>query len=134
MIANKKYPVILASLLVISIIFVSCAKKKENTLRNDARELYLKSVDVTSVYIDSIRQAKDSTTLLDLLNRYDHRITNLNYDYPPGADYELAEGENDTLKNLSDRIVYLRDSLLVAYSGKLPTDTIAVESLDSIAQ
>lgn len=119
--------------LVLSCVVVSsCEKKKVNTMREPARELYLKSVAMSTKYINSISDAKDSTTLLALFERYDNDITNLNYSYPAGADYELAEGENDTLKNLSARIIHLRDSLLYAYAHPLPADTLTTQHPDSI--
>ena len=86
-------------IMLLCVVVSSCEKKKVNTLREPARELYLKSVALSTKYIDSISHAKDSTILLALFDRYDNDITNLNYSYPAGADYELAEGENDTLKN-----------------------------------
>ncbi|MDE7437090.1 MAG: hypothetical protein K2M93_01265 [Muribaculaceae bacterium] len=117
---------------LLCVVVSSCEKKKVNTLREPARELYLKSVALSTKYIDSISHAKDSTILLALFDRYDNDITNLNYSYPAGADYELAEGENDTLKNLSTRIIHLRDSLLYAYAHPLPADTTTTNNPDTI--
>lgn len=119
-------------IMLLCVVVSSCEKKKVNTLREPARELYLKSVALSTKYIDSISHAKDSTILLALFDRYDNDITNLNYSYPAGADYELAEGENDTLKNLSARIIHLRDSLLYAYAHPLPADTTTTNHPDSI--
>ena len=119
-------------IMLLCVVVSSCEKKKVNTLREPARELYLKSVALSTKYIDSISHAKDSTILLALFDRYDNDITNLNYSYPAGADYELAEGENDTLKNLSTRIIHLRDSLLYAYAHLLPADTTTTEHPDTI--
>lgn len=118
--------------ILVCVLASSCEKKNVNTMREPARELYLKSVALSSNYIDSISHAKDSTALLGLVDRYDNAVTNLNYSYPAGADYELAEGENDTLKNLSTRIIFLRDSLLYAYAHPLPADTLTIAPLDSI--
>lgn len=129
----KRFSGIFVMVLLLSCVAMSsCEKKKVNTMREPARDLYLKSVSLTTKYIDSISHAKDTTSLLDLFNRYDQAVTNLNYSYPAGADYELAEGENDTLKNLSARIIFLRDSLLYAYAHPFRPDTIPVENPDSI--
>lgn len=118
---------------ILACVFISsCEKKKVNTMREPARELYLKSVALADKYIDSIRNAKDTLSLTGLVDRYDNAITNLNYSYPAGADYELAEGENDTLKNLSARIIFLRDSLLHTYAHRLPTDSVPLPTPDPI--
>ncbi|MDE6338929.1 MAG: hypothetical protein K2K97_03970 [Muribaculaceae bacterium] len=132
MTATKKQFVFLIAIAITGLIVGSCSKKKINNLRNEARELYLKSVVLNSKYIDSICNAPDSSSLLDLIDHYDHAITALNYSYPAGADYELAEGENDTLKNLSNRIISLRDSLLKSYAERLTPDSLGYEQLDSL--
>lgn len=129
----KKFTLLALVITVISIFTGACAKQKENTSRIKARDLFIKTMALSNKYIDSIGNASDSTILLELIDRYDNSITAINYKYPAGTDYDLAEGENDTLKNLSSRIITLRDSLLKAYSIKtLPSDSINAESPDSI--
>lgn len=115
---NKLPIILLAAILMAGI---SCSKKKSHTLRGEARMLYSESLDTTRAYIDSISNAADSSTLLSLCERYDEAITRLNYGYPPGTDYEISEGENDTLMNLFSRFISVRDSLLYAL-GRLPAE------------
>ncbi len=108
----------------------SCAKKKENILRGEARELYIESQRITNLYLDSMSKAKDSTNLLGLCKRYDEAITSLNYEHKAGADYEISEGENDTLTNLNDRFVTLRDSLLYSYAhNSIKPDSLSADSI-----
>lgn len=103
-------------LFVATLCMSSCVKNKNNSLRVEARELYTESLNLANIYVDSISKAKDSTTLLGICERYDNILTKLNYSYSAGADYEMSEGENDTLTNLSNRFVAIRDSLLYAFA------------------
>lgn len=113
----------------ILIITGSCSKKIENRSRDQARQLFLKSIKVNESYIDSILKAPDSLTLTGLINRYKDAVTSLNFNFPAGTDYELSEGENDTLKHLNDRIIFLRDSLYYAYACPVHNDTIPLDSI-----
>lgn len=108
----------------------SCVKKREHTLRGEAKELYVESKRITNIYLDSMSKAKDSTMLLGLCERYDEAITRLNYEHIAGADYEISEGENDTLTNLNDRFVALRDSLLYSYAhNSIKPDSLSADSI-----
>lgn len=84
------------------------------------------------LYTDSITHAKDSASLLALMQRYDDSLTKLNYEYPANSDILIDEGENDTIKMLSMRIVHLRDSLLLRMSGKVANDSISTAASDSV--
>lgn len=111
----------LAYLVLVAVLacsIVSCEKRKTHTLRDDARSLYNNSLVIISKYADSISHAKDSATLISIMQRFDESLTELNYSYAAGADYEISEGENDTLTNMSLKIIVMRDSLLKAYAKK----------------
>ena len=108
----------------------SCVKKNEHSLRGEARELYVESKRIATLYLDSMAGAKDSVTLFSLCERYDEEITRLNYAHAAGADYEISEGENDTLTNLNSRFIILRDSLLRQYARTpLPIDSRPSDSI-----
>lgn len=108
-----------ALLAVLIMPVLSCEKKKSHSLRDDARALYEQSISIVRKYTDSISAAKDSASLLSLFSRYDDAVTRLNYSCPAGAAYEITEGENDTLTNLSLRLISLKDSLLASYAQRL---------------
>lgn len=108
----------------------SCVRKSEISLRGEARELYLESRRITGIYLDSISKAQDSASLLGMCERYDEAITRLNYSHAAGADYDISEGENDTLINLSGRFIALRDSLLYQYAHRaIYTDSVSADSI-----
>lgn len=110
----------------------ACTGNKNDNDGDLSRQLYEKSVRLMRLYADSITHAKDSATLLAMMQRYDDSLTTLNYDYPANADLLIDEGENDTIKMLSMRIVHLRDSLLLRMSGELPVDSISAAASDSV--
>lgn len=108
-------------------IFTACNHKNgSQDIRIDSRNLFLNSRKIAHVYIDSLLIAKDSSVVTQLFVNYDDAITRLNYSYRAGADYDLTEGENDTLTLLSQRIIFLRDSLLESFAKKniIQTDSL----------
>lgn len=120
------------ALILLSFGLVACKEKQAPTLAKEAQELYSKSVGLISLYTDSLLASKDSSTLIQLDKRFENTLTKLNYQYPAGTDYEITEGENDTLTMMSVRYVSLKDSLLKAFAGNnlspdsIPADSIAV--------
>lgn len=121
------------TILAVSIMTMtasSCIQKKERSLRGDARELYVKSRRITEAYLDSMASAKDSASLLSLCTGFDDAITKLNYEYSAGADYEISEGENDTLATLTTRFISIRDSLLHAYANSTKEPAVPMDSTE----
>ncbi|MBD5328825.1 MAG: hypothetical protein HDS03_02865 [Bacteroides sp.] len=107
-------------------LFISCHKPQGNPLRPEAMELYSKSVRLMNLYSDSIANATDSASLFELQERFTSALTALNFKYPSETCLEISEGENDTLTNLTERIIFLKDSLLFRYAHP-------IEELDSLA-
>ncbi len=108
---------ILFTIVIISLA-AGCVKNNNHSLRDDARSLYTNSVVLVRKYTDSIARAKDSTTVLSLFKRYDDALTKLNYRYAAEADYEISEGENDTLTNMAFKLVSLKDSMLYSFAQR----------------
>lgn len=108
----------------------SCTQKKDTSLADAARALYEKSVALSNLYTDSMKNAKDSATVLRLSEEFEEALTNLNFKYPADADIEMSEGENDTLANLNLSFAHLRDSLLyrIAHPLVLAADSVASDS------
>lgn len=128
----KQLRLLFYTVIIISIAMIStgCIKKADHTLRKEARDLYLKSLALNTKYIDSISRCRDTATLLGIAERYDHALTALNYKYPAGTDYEVSEGENDTLKNLTMKFITVRDSLLMMFSKQMvAADSLATDSV-----
>lgn len=117
----------ISAMIILSAI--SCAERKDNSKREQTRDLFQKSATLARKYIDSISSAKDTASLLALSERYDKELTRLNYEYPAGTDTEMTEGENDTLTSLIVRFVNLKDSLLKAYAKTEPVDSLPTDSV-----
>lgn len=109
--------------------FGACGGNQEDKLRADARALYERTVKLNRAYSDSIVQARDSATLDRLDAAYEAALEKLNFGFPAETDYGISEGENDTLRSLSARYVFLRDSMLsvVGNNAHLAADTVEVE-------
>ncbi|MDE6006024.1 MAG: hypothetical protein K2G67_00490 [Muribaculaceae bacterium] len=117
-------------LLTATILPASCSGDKESKLTAEARELFKKTVKLTNLYADSISRASDSLNINRLFAAYDENLTKLNFEYPPDADLDMNEGQNDTLIRLSRKIVLLRDSMLAQAAHKpLHTDSITSDSI-----
>lgn len=77
--------------------------------------------------------ASDSATLLELNERFEHALTNLNFKFPAETCLEISEGENDTLTNLTEKIIILRDSLLYSYAHTIErNDSIPADSIPQL--
>lgn len=116
-------------LFVALLLLTGCTGGNINSRDPQARQLYDKSVRLTREYIDSLHHAKDSAAIFRINREYDKAITNLNYDYPAETDFQISEGENDTLTSLNERYVHLRDSLLYRLAHPLPRDTVAPDTI-----
>lgn len=116
-------------------ISAGCREDRHNSKRDQAVNLYYKSVNLIRLYTDSIGMAKDSATLLGMSDRFAKKMTDLNFQFPSETDLEISEGENDTLTNLTSKYVMLRDSLLYRFAHPLTqADSIAALAKDSLAK
>lgn len=108
----------------------ACSSKPDNNKRSEAHSLYRESVAMIRLFSDSMRVASDSTRVKELSERFLHDLTALNFKYPGETDFEMTEGENDTLINLTQKYVALRDSMLYSFahpivaSDSIPNDSI----------
>lgn len=124
---------IILSLIIAAIsILPSCRKEKTDPYRQQAYELFTKSVEISKSYIDSLAAAKDTASLTRICDRYDEMITKLNYKYSSEVALHISEGANDTLTHLVERFITMKDSMLVVFSKKpTATDSIPTDSLSS---
>ena len=121
---------ITGSLLLLCAAAQGCRNNNKGVDRSPARELYGRSLKLLRLYTDSTKASRDSATLLALAERFDKKLTNLNYEYPPETTLMFTEGENDTVIRLTARYVELRDSLLYRFAHPLEVrDTVASDSL-----
>ncbi|MCM1369822.1 MAG: hypothetical protein NC204_05555 [Candidatus Amulumruptor caecigallinarius] len=113
-----KYGVGMVSVFFAMGMLVCCGSESRSKRPGEARQLYLKSVQLTEKYTDSLKLAKDSAEVLRLSANYEDAMTKLNFSFPSDIDQKMSEGENDTIKRASMNFVALRDSLLIILSGR----------------
>lgn len=103
----------LAELIILSLIWglisISCRGEQEANDNTDINTLFKGTCKLTTVYIDSIKTAKDSAELESLMERYDVRVTELNFRVAADTDLRLSEGQNDTIIQLMDSIRKIYD-------------------------
>ncbi len=125
--AYKSYRLLPPALMLALIASAGCGKSDDNSARIEADALYRNVVSLTRKYTDSLRLAKDSTTVNGLMLRYEAAIARLNMDAPPETDFNLTEDQNDTIHALQKRMLGLRDNILKK-KVHLAADTVEGES------
>ena len=126
------------------LLLSGCNKPIDNSKRLNAIDLYVKSVSLITNYTDSFKGATDSATLLKLNDNFSSALSALNFKYPSEISrhvsegylkypsetcLDISEGENDTLTNLTEKIISIRDSLLYLYAHPLVTDSTLTDSI-----
>lgn len=114
-------------------LMAACVKKSNDDNAATARQLMQESIDLACTYRDSVKLAKDSVTVLRLMQDFDDRMTKLNYKYPADVFLYANESHDEALTNITLRIVELRDSVLLSLSPyhKVKDAGVGVET-DSI--
>lgn len=93
----------------------ACSREEKKVDQHETSGLYIKMCNLTRSYTDSIMAAKDSTQLTQLLDRYELRVDALNFEVSPDTDYQLSEGQNDTIVMLMQKLQEARDSRLHSF-------------------
>ena len=118
---------------ILPVLMAGCVQKSNDDNAATARQLMQESIDLACAYRDSVKLAKDSATVLRLMQDFDDRMTKLNYKYPADVFLYANESHDEALTNVTLRIVELRDSVLLSLSPyhKVKDAGVGVET-DSI--
>lgn len=117
----------LMALAISASLLSACGDKVIEKDRLDARKLYKETATITRTYTDSMKNARDSTEIMSLDNRFSEKITEINMDVPPETDAHLSEGENDTLFLLVRNYLAIKNHRLKKardFKNIEPSDTI----------
>ncbi|MDE6271803.1 MAG: hypothetical protein K2M31_02210 [Muribaculaceae bacterium] len=130
----KKMIFILPLSIMLGMGVYGCNNSDSDDGNEDVGRLYSETCRLTKVYTDSIAHANDSTSVMELMKRYDDRLTNLNFSVRAETDYHLSEGMNDTISMLVDSLRRVYDSRLYRIAHPLVEngDSISRDSLSSI--
>lgn len=116
---------------VSAVMLIGACTQKQNTANSDkTHELMRESLSLACQYRDSIKLAKDSASVLRLMDGLDDALTKLNYRYPADIYINSSENQNDNLARVIIRTVELRDSILYRLAHPvIASDTVATDSL-----
>lgn len=118
------------SLCIMAFAAGACGRDKNETSHEEASKLYVSICRLTSVYADSISNAPDSATVYGLVERFEERLDEVNYEVLPDTDYSLNEAENDTISIMLDSLGRVRARRLL----KLANRKAAVDSVGDVAK
>lgn len=117
-------------LIIISSGVISCSKAPLDKERLEAQNMYPRLISSLSRSVDSLNMAQDSATVLSLTDKLSMDLTHIYYDYSADAALKLTEAENDSITDLTLRIITLKDSLLFRFAHPiLETDSISTDSI-----
>lgn len=123
---------IMTAFLLAMLPLAGCTQKQSNGNADKSQELMQQSIAIASQYRDSVKLARDSATVLRLMDDLDDALTKLNYRYPADIYISSSESQNDVLARVVMRTVELRDSILYRLahpktaSGTAATDSVSV--------
>ncbi len=127
----------LTGAVVMAILLMSaaaCKREKQDTTHEEASRLYSGICSATRLYTDSILAASDTTQVNLLIEHFEERLEAINYDALPDTDYNLSEGQNDTIFQLLSALTEARVKRLkeLGVHNPAPLDSILVAA-DSVS-
>lgn len=97
-----------------------------------ARRLFEKSASLILLYTDSLRNVADSASLKRMNEDFQDKITKINFEFPPETDLDLSQQENDSLVNLLDSLVAVRNEKIKRLILANPSDSLHVDSISPV--
>lgn len=95
-------------------VISACTREQKDDNSQEASSLYERTCQLTRQYIDSIKVAKDSTQVANLIDRYEVALDKMNFDVSADTDFNLTEGQNDTINQLMEQMSAVRHARLKA--------------------
>lgn len=124
----KNLAVIYLFIVFGGIIFSSCGNSENREGDAEADLLFNETCRLTGIYIDSMANAPDSTSLIAMMERYDAGLTSINFRVMPETDYHLSEGRNDTIAALIDSLRRVYDARLYRLAHPIVPDTVGADA------
>lgn len=93
----KLIPLIMAFLS----LTLSCKRVDSKNSDNVHQILFSQSAEIIINYTAEMNNAMDSMAVDSLMNELDHKLTDINFEFPPLTDLKLTEQENDSLIKLT---------------------------------
>ncbi len=124
---------LLPAAVVAAALASGCTEKVDDNYNADAERLYESSLRLAKVYADSMANAADSAAAESLMERFDERLTALNYSVAPDTDFHVSEGHNDTLAIALEKVRHIFDKRLYRFAHPQAADSISGDSISSVA-
>lgn len=98
------------ALVVVAVFGTSgCTKEKQKQDRSDATQMYERICKLTKEYTDRLEAAPDSADWAAVCSEFEDKLDKISFSYPPDTDLLLTEGQNDTIHNLMQEYVKIRE-------------------------
>ena len=127
MIIKKSF---LASLTSILLIVGGCSNPKTIDNKSESDKMFIELKELLLLYSDSLKNAADSASITNIVDRYESELTKTIYKYPAESDLQLTQGQQDTIASLTENFVSLKRlkySNLLQNNDSIATDSITVE-------
>lgn len=108
-------------------VVVACSSENKLKDRSDARDMFCHITALTKSYISKVEAAQDSAAWAAVCLEFEDSLDKVNFRYPADTDLLLSEGQNDTICNLMQTYVKVRDERLKTLMSPVavPTDSLS---------
>ena len=120
----------LACLTSMLLIVGGCSNPKTIDNKSESDKMFIELKELLLLYSDSLKNASDSASITNIVDRYESELTKTIYKYPAESDLQLTQGQQDTIASLTDNFVAikrLKYSNLLHGNDSIATDSITIE-------
>ena len=120
----------LACLTSMLVIVGGCSNPKTIDNKSESDKMFIELKELLMLYSDSLKNASDSASITNIVDRYESELTKTIYKYPAESDLQLTQGQQDTIASLTENFVAikrLKYSNLLHGNDSIATDSITVE-------
>ena len=121
---------LLASLTSLLLIVGGCNNSKTIDNKSESDKMFIELKELLILYSDSLKNASDSASITNIVDRYESELTKTISKYPAESDLLLTQGQQDTIASLTENFVAikrLKYSNLLQGNDSIATDSITVE-------
>ena len=120
----------LACLTSMLLVVGGCSNPKTIDNKSESDKMFIELKELLMLYSDSLKNASDSASITNIVDRYESELTKTIYKYPAESDLQLTQGQQDTIASLTDNFVAikrLKYSNLLHGNDSIATDSITIE-------
>ena len=121
---------LLASLTSLLLIVGGCNNSKTIDNKSESDKMFIELKELLILYSDSLKNASDSASITNIVDRYESELTKTIYKYRAESDLLLTQGQQDAIASLTENFVAikrLKYSNLLQGNDSIATDSITIE-------